>query len=58
MPHYRTPAHVQMAKIRLKNLFELVDVRGSGGATDTSGVSDRNVGGVQGAASSHDPVSL
>lgn len=47
-----------MAKIRLKNLFELVDVRGSGGATDTSGVSDRNVGGVQGAASSHDPVSL
>jgi hypothetical protein len=50
--------HVQMAKTRLKNLFELVDVRGSGEATDTSGVSERSAGNLQGAGSSHDPVVL
>jgi hypothetical protein len=47
-----------MAKTRLKNLFELVDVRGSGEATDTSVIGDRGAGGYQGAGSSHDPVVL
>jgi len=48
----------QMAKTRLKNLFELVDVSGSGEATDTSSGGDKSLDVYPVASSSHDAMAL